>query len=276
LSNPAGAALGAQSTTAITILDDATESLTTPIDDAQAFVHMHYHDFLNREPDAAGLAFWTSQITACGTDAACIDAARANVSAAFYLSIEFQQTGYLLYLLQKESYGTMPKYTTYMRDLQEVSRGVVVNAPGWQQQLADNQERFAESWVNRPEFKAKFDTMSNADYVNALYTSAGIVPPQTESDAMIARLDSANESRAAALLEVAGNAAFRQQEQNAGFVLMEYFGYLRRDPDAAPDSDLSGYNFWLNKLNQFGGDYQSAEMVRAFVISTEYRQRFGQ
>jgi hypothetical protein len=275
LGNPAGAALGAPSSTVITIADDTPESLTTPIDDAQAFVYTHYHDFLNREPDAAGLAFWTGQITACGTDAACIDAARANVSAAFYLSIEFQQTGYLLYLMQKESYGTMPKYATYMRDLQEVSRGVVVNAPGWEQKLADNQQQLAESWVNRPEFKAKFDTMSNSDYVKA-YTNAGIVPPQTESDALVARLDNANESRATALLEVAANAAFRQQEQNAAFVLMEYFGYLRRDPSAAPDSDLSGYNFWLNKLNQFGGNYLDAEMVRAFIISTEYRQRFGQ
>src|SRR4030095_7408223 len=105
--------------------------------------------------------------------------------------------------------------------------------------------------------------MSNTDYVNALYKNAGIVPPQTESDALVARLDNANESRATALLEVAANAAFRQQEQNAAFVLMEYFGYLRRDPSAAPDSDLSGYNFWLNKLNAFNGDFQQAEMVKA-------------
>jgi len=71
-------------------------------------------------------------------------------------------------------------------------------------------------------------------------------------------------------------ATFRQQERNGAFVLMEYFGYLRRDPNAAPDSDLGGYNFWLNKLNQFGGNYLDAEMVRAFIISLEYRQRFGQ
>ena len=275
LSNPAGGALGAQSSTTVSIADDAPESLITPIDDAQSFVSTHYHDFLNREPDTAGLAFWTSQITACGADAACVDSARANVSAAFYLSIEFQQTGYLVYLMQKESYGTMPKYSTYMRDLQEVSRGVVVNTPGWEFLLATNQQQLAENWVNRPEFKAKFDNMSNTDFINALYASAGVAPPQTESDALVARLDNANESRATALLEVASNAAFRQQEQNAAFVLMEYFGYLRRDPSAAPDSDLSGYNFWLNKLNQFGGNYQKAEMVRAFIVSSEYRQRFG-
>jgi len=75
---------------------------------------------------------------------------------------------------------------------------------------------------------------------------------------------------------VAANTTFRQQEQNRAFVLMQYFGYLRRDPNAAPDSDLSGYNFWLNKLNAFGGDYINAEMVKAFIASSEYRLRFGQ
>jgi Calx-beta domain/Domain of unknown function (DUF4214) len=276
LSNATGAVIGSQASTDVTIVDDASEPAASPLDDAQAFVYTHYHDFLNREPDAAGLAFWTNQITACGSDATCADAARANVSAAFYLSIEFQQTGYLLYLMQKESYGTMPKYASYMRDLQQVSRGVVVNAPGWQALLADNQQHLAREWVERPEFKAKYDSMSNAQYVSALYANAGIVAPQIESDALVARLDNAAEDRALALLDVANNAAFQAQEKNTGFVMMEYFGYLRRDPDASPDADQVGFNFWLNKLNQFGGNYFDAEMVRAFIISTEYRQRFGQ
>jgi hypothetical protein len=276
LNNGVNALIGAQGTTTVTIVDDASEPPTSPIDDAQAFVYTHYHDFLNREPDQAGLDFWTSQITACGSDAVCADAARANVSAAFYLSIEFQQTGYLLYLMQKESYGTMPKYGAYMRDLQTLSRGVVVGTPLWEMQLATNQQNLADAWVNRPEFKAKFDNMSSTDFVNALYANAGVAPPQTDKDALVARLENANERRSNALLDVANNAAFRQQEQNAAFVLMEYFGYLRRDPDASPDADLSGYNFWLNKLNQFGGSYLDAEMVRAFIISKEYRQRFGQ
>ena len=118
------------------ITDDVTEPSTNSIDDAGMFVYMHYHDFLNREPDPAGLAFWTQQITSCGNNAQCVEARRINVSASFFLSIEFQETAYLLYLMQKESYATMPKYTSFMRDLQEVSRGVIVNSPGWQQQLS--------------------------------------------------------------------------------------------------------------------------------------------
>jgi hypothetical protein len=276
LMNPSGGALGPQASASITIVDDSPETVTNPIDDAQSFVYMHYHDFLNREPDAAGLAFWANQITACGTDARCIDAARVNVSASFFRSIEFQQTAYLLYLMQKESYATLPQYTSFMRDLQEMSRGVVVNSPGWQQKLADNQQQFANRWINRPEFKSAYDSLSNDAYVNALYKNAGIVPPPTEKDKLIAALDTAGMDRSAALLAVAGDATFRQQERNGAFVLAEYFGYLRRDPNAAPDSDLSGYNFWLQKLNLFGGAYVDAEMVRAFISSTEYRQRFGQ
>jgi len=59
---------------------------------------------------------------------------------------------------------------------------------------------------------------------------------------------------------------------------MQYFGYLRRNPNDPPEPtlDFQGYNFWLNKLNQFNGDFRAAEMVKAFLVSTEYRQRFGQ
>ena len=130
--------------------------------------------------------------------------------------------------------------------------------------------------MSRPEFKAAYDALSNVAYVNALYANAGIVPPQAERDGLVNNLDAATETRASVLLAVAASAAFRQQEQNPAFVLMQYFGYLRRDPDAAPDSDLSGYNFWLQKLNAFNGDFQKAEMVKAFITSSEYRLRFGQ
>jgi hypothetical protein len=62
---------------------------------------------------------------------------------------------------------------------------------------------------------------------------------------------------------------------NLAFVLMQYFDYLRRDPDASPDSDFKGYNFWLSKLDEFNGNFIAAEMVEAFISSDEYRKRFG-
>jgi len=84
------------------------------------------------------------------------------------------------------------------------------------------------------------------------------------------------ETRATVLRKIAENDAFTRREFNRAFVLLQYIGYLRRNPDDAPDGNLDGYNFWLNKLNQFNGDYIKAEMVRSFIISQEYRKRFGQ
>jgi hypothetical protein len=65
------------------------------------------------------------------------------------------------------------------------------------------------------------------------------------------------------------------QEFNRAFVLMQYFGYLRRDSNDTPDSDYTGYDFWLTKLIQFNGNFTNAEMVKAFILSGEYRHRFG-
>ena len=81
--------------------------------------------------------------------------------------------------------------------------------------------------------------------------------------------------RSNVLFQIAENQKLQQQEFNRAFVLMEYFGYLRRNPDAAPDTNFAGFNFWLTKLNQFNGNYINAEMVKAFITAIEYRQRFG-
>ena len=89
-------------------------------------------------------------------------------------------------------------------------------------------------------------------------------------------LDTSNTSaRAQALRQIAENQNLYNAEFNRAFVLMEYFGYLRRNPNEGQDTDFSGYDFWLQKLNQFSGDFQKSEMVKAFITSGEYRTRFG-
>ena len=98
---------------------------------------------------------------------------------------------------------------------------------------------------------------------------------ESERAALVAGLNGGTETRASVLRKVSEDADFTARERNRAFVLMQYFGYLRRNPDDAPDADFSGYNFWLNKLNQFGGNFVAAEMVKAFITSGEYRQRFG-
>jgi hypothetical protein len=100
-----------------------------------------------------------------------------------------------------------------------------------------------------------------------------------ERNAVLAEFGSATttvdvSARARALRSVAENTTLNRQEFNRAFVLMQYFGYLRRNPNDAPDFDFAGYQFWLDKLNSFGGDYVRSEMVRSFLVAQEYRRRF--
>jgi hypothetical protein len=247
-----------------------------PIDDAGFFVRQHYMDFLNRTPDDPGLHFWEDQITRCGNDAACVEAHRVDVSGAYFLSTEFQETGYLVYLMTKASYGGMPRYLTFLADSQAIGEGVVVNQPGWQQRLDSNKQAFVDAWVERSEFRTYYDTKTATQYVDALLANSGLTPEQGERDALVNGLAAGTETRATVLRKIAENSVLKRTEQNRAFVLMQYFGYLRRNPDDAPDNNLAGYNFWLNKLNQFSGDFRQAEMVKAFIRSGEYRVRFGE
>jgi autotransporter-associated beta strand protein len=276
LNNPQGVNVGNQSSAGVTITDnDFVSTQLNPIDDASFYVRQNYVDFLNREPDPSGFDFWTNQITTCGSDANCVLVKRINVSAAYFLSIEFQQTGYMIYLLQKASYGDMPRYRAFVRDTQEIGKGVIVGAPGWEAQLAANKNAFLDEWVNTAAFRSKYDSMSDAQFIDTLFNNAGITDV-TLRDSMVADLQGSSATRTSIVRQLVDYPSFQQKEFNSAFVLMQYFGYLRRNPDDAPDNNLDGFNFWLNKLNQFNGNFIAAEMVKAFISSIEYRQRFGQ
>ena len=135
----------------MTISDnDTAPAPTNPIDNSEFFVRQHYHDFFNREPDAAGLAFWVNNIEACGSDAGCREVKRVDTSAAFFLSIEFQDTGFYIYRLHSGALMFPPNYADFTRDSQEISRGLVVGAPGWEALLDANTQRFTEEFVSRP------------------------------------------------------------------------------------------------------------------------------
>jgi uncharacterized protein (TIGR03118 family) len=446
LSNPTGSGvgLGSPNSAELTILDnDVVPPSANPIDTASFFVRQHYLDFLNREPDAPGLAFWTNEITSCGSDASCIERKRINVSAAFFLSIEFQKTGYLAYLTHRVAFGPNATggspvpilYGNFERDTQALQRGYVFGAAGAEAQLEANKVAYYNDFVTRPEFVSKYpNTQTNEQYVDALLASANLTPsevrvfsvnltnsqevpptvPTTTTgaarpassgtarfqfnaaqtamtftatvnnidftgsqtadtndnllnahihagpsvapgvngpvvwgffgspfndnnpndqvvtplsggvggtvsgkwdapegngttlaaqlsnlregrayinfhtvqfsggeirgnfpaadafrNALVAGLNGSTETRATVLRKIAEADELQTREFNAAFVAMEYFGYLRRDPDTA------GYNFWLNKLNAFNGNFVNAEMVKAFILSSEYRQRFG-
>ncbi len=294
LSNPTGgASLACTTPTAtIQIADDAVEPTTNAIDDSTIFVGQHYHDFLNRQSDPAGLAFWVNQIESCGADAQCREVKRINVSAAFFLSIEFQQTGYFVIRTYKSAFGSTsgnPTYRPFLRDTQEVGRGVVIGTPGADAMLEANKQAFALAFVQRADFQAAHGSQNADAYVDSLFANAGATPSAAERAAAITAFGTGDTAgRAAALRNIVDSGAVFNKLYNPAFVLMQYFGYLRRNPNDSPDGNFSGYDFWLMKMDQFslpGEDVrdaqvalsrvQRAEMVKAFIVSGEYRGRFA-
>lgn len=274
-------------------------SFPNPIDEVLFFVRQQYLDFLNREADQAGLNFWISElltnISNCPSAPGqarndCVLGARAQVSIAFFLSIEFQETGYLVIRVYQEAFGRLPTLREFLFDVQNLTQGVIIGQPGALDQLAQNRQAFLDSFVNREEFQSRYAGVSNSAFVNALFTNAG-VDPNTEAatrDAILAGLNNGTVTRQSALVQVGSTRNVFNALYNRAFVLMQYFGYLRRNPSDPPDSDLSGFNFWVTVLNntsppaedmrdpiQALGRIRRARIVEAFITSVEYRSRFG-
>ncbi|HET6648029.1 MAG TPA: Calx-beta domain-containing protein [Pyrinomonadaceae bacterium] len=303
LTGASGASLGTPSTATLEIVDnELIDGLINPIDDPRNFAAQHYHDFLNRDAiasnDQAGLDFWTQQTEICGSNSDCLIERRENVSAAFFLSVEFQNTGYFAFRFYRASFPNsvarprgLPRYTEFLRDTQQLGRGVVVGSPNWEATLEQNKQGFALDWVDRSEFLAEYPLVLVRDqYIDKLFTTLGVTPTQAERNAALAAWDalgSLKEKRARTLRAVVDTGSTFNAQYNPAFVLLQYFGYLRRNPNDPPDNNFSGYDFWLAKLNSFslpGEDVRDAnvglarvkraEMVKAFLASGEYRERF--
>jgi len=267
LSNPSGASLGPQGEATLTIMDnDTAQPASNPIDGAQMFVRQQYLDFLNREPDAGGQRYWAGQITQCGADAQCTHDRRVNVADAFFFEPEFQQTGAYIYRIYKAAFGLKPTYAQFMSD-----RGRVISGNG----LDQSKNSLALTFVQRDEFKSKYPRSLQADgFVDALLGTIkqnSNVDLSSQRGALLGLYDGTDNGRAAILRQVSETQAFLDAEYNKSFVLMEYFGYLRRDPEQG------GFNFWLGQLNQFplrDVGIQHA-MACSFITSAEYQTRFS-
>ena len=299
LSNAAGnnVSLGATSSITITINDSA---FTGPnqIDTTGFYVREQYIDFLNREPDTSGFNFWVNNIDSCGADVGCREVRRIDTSAAFFLSIEFQQTGYLVERIYKAAFGDgtgssstggthtlrvpVIRLNEFLPDTQRIGQGVIVGQGNWQQQIEDNKQAFTEEFVQRARFQTALPlSLTSAQFVDTLNNNAkannNVMPlSAAERDNLVNALNAGTLTRAQVLRAVAEDPDLFNSETNRAFVLMQYFGYLRRNPNDPQDTDYAGFEFWLNKLNQFNGNFTNAEMVKAFLSSIEYRQRFAQ
>ena len=296
LSNPVGCTLGSPAAVVITINSDEAVDGLNPVREpgfnTDFFVREHYVDFFNREADPPGLAFWKNQIDECTTPE-CREIRKINVSAAFFLSIEFQQTGYLVYKANQASFNLHEflKLRDFLQDTQEIGRGVVIGQPGADAQLEANKQKFFLDFVQRPRFRhpsayptsmtaEQFVDKLNANTFDPSASVSGGALTRAERDVLVNQLlpnPSSPALRAQVLRSVSENALFNSRQFNRAFVLMQYFGYLRRNPNDPPELMLNfaGYNFWLAKLNQFNGNFVNAEMVKAFIVSSEYGGRFG-
>jgi hypothetical protein len=246
--------------TSVRIIDnDTPPELSNPLDNAQFFVRQHYLDFLGRNPDQGGQDFWTNKLTACNGDPACLHNQTLDVSAAFFIGPEFQDTGSFVYRLYKAALGRTPTETEFILDRSAVIGGADLEA---------SKQALVYAWVNRPEFRQAYALDFNADFVNKLFDTAGLIPFTTERQQALTAMN-AGRTRAQVLRDVIELDAFKQREYNASFVAMQYFGYLRRAPDQA------GYDFWLGVLDGLPAPENYRSMVCAFITSAEYQDRFG-
>jgi len=244
----------------------STGDSQNPLDTAEYFVRQQYVDILGCEPDEAGFNYWSDQINSCNGDDACIRGRRVSVAAAFFIENEFRQTGSFIYDVYSGALGRRPDFTEYSSD-----RKQVVGGPD----LDTERTAFIQSFVQRAEFMQKYQSATTAEsFVDALLQtvnqSSGI-DLSNQRDALIKDYNSVadmNQSRALVLSDVANNSTFSQAQYNQAFVLVEYFGYLQRNPDTG------GYDFWLNVIsNREVGNYRG--MVCGFITSNEYQRRFS-
>ena len=263
LSGVNGAGLGT-STSTITINDnDLAPSTQNPIDGVSFFVTQQYIDFLGRLPDPVGLQSWVDTLNGCpnsgfgendnpGCD-------RVHVSAGFFLSAEFQGRGYFAYRFYEVALDRRPAYAEFVPDM------AIVGGPQSPESEVLSKATYTEAWTQRPEFKARYDAMTNLQYVTALQANAEV--PVPNGGTLITALDNGQMTRGEVLRNIVESQAVQDKFFNRAFVTMQYFGYLRRDPDTV------GFQNWLDAIT--ADPSNTRHMIFGFLFSTEYRQRFG-
>ena len=231
------------------------------IEDSDFFVQQQYIDFLSRFPEASGFQAWMNVLASCNGDAKCLfgpDGKRVLVSESFYRSAEFYEKGFLSHRFYAVSFGRLASYDEFVRDMRSLTGATDAET------LA-KRAAFAGSWVQRADFKAAYDGLSNAAFVDKLIQTAGVT--LSNRNDLVASLDSGSKTRAQVIREIVDSAAVSAKEFDPAFVAVQYYGYLRRAPE------VTGYNAWLNYLRSHPGDYKT--MIWGFVESQEYVNRFS-
>jgi len=254
LNTPQGASLGILSTATVMIVDNETTTGPNPIDRTDFFVRQLYLDILMREPDPL-FAMWVNLINGCAPGDTTCD--RIHVAEAFFKSPEFFDRGFFIYRFSPVSFGRKPDYAEFVPDLAGISGFLDAS------QLEAAKVAFIANFMARPAFANAYNGLSNQQYVDALLNTAGVTLSSRQS--MIDGLNNGTLTRAQVLRQIVESTEVATKYFNQAFVVMEYFGFLRRQPDAL-------YLDWIQFLNSGAN---SRMMVNGFVNSIEYRQRFG-
>jgi len=260
------------------------------IDDFDFFVSQQYIDFLKRFPEPGGFDFYMTtlnpDIKCAPTDIECRKTFRGIVASNFFRSPEFQRKGsYVMYLymvsigqrpvtaaeLTDTSKVDRPHYAEFMADLASIS------TPNDDPVLTETKKNaLADAWMLRAEIQAKYNALSNAAFVQTLLNTAGVTISNQAQ--LVADLDAATKTRAQVLRIIAESKAVDDKFYKQAFVTMEYFGFLRRDPEdchGSPDPNQCGYIFHNNRFNSgFDPNVVEHVIVRGFMESPEYRNRF--
>jgi len=232
------------------------------IDDIDFFVQQQYIDFLGRMPDSVGFANWNTTLNGCpnggfgefdnpGCD-------RVHVSAGFYQSLEFQGRGYWAYRWYDAALGRRPLYAEFIPDMVKVGGSL---SP---QQEIDAKNQYTNDFVQKTEFKNLYDALNNSQFLDKLEQTAGVTLANKAD--LLNALNGGTQTRAQVVRTVIESQPIFDKFFNRGFVTMQYFGYLRRDPDTI------GFKNWVDTLNADPNNFR--HMIFGFVYSTEYRTRF--
>ncbi|HJP90527.1 MAG TPA: NF038122 family metalloprotease [Pyrinomonadaceae bacterium] len=263
LTSPTGATLGSPQTATVTIVDNDAPTSQNPIDDIPFFVTQQYIDFLGRLPDTIGFANWVATLNGCPDggfgEFANPDCDRVHVSSGFFLSAEFQGRGYFAYRFYEVALDRRPTYAEFVPDM------AIVGGPQSPESEALSKTAYTDAWPQRAEFKARYDGLSNSAYVNALEANAEVTV--SNKQALIDALNGGTMNRGQVLRNIVESQAVSDRFFIRAFVAMQYFGYLRRDPDTI------GFQNWVNTLTADPSNFR--HMIFGFLFSTEYRQRFG-
>jgi hypothetical protein len=262
LSNAIGANLGTQTTAFLRIVDDNFTPGVNPINSSPFFVRQQYLDFLSREPEQAGFDAWLSVLNACSdvnNNPACD---RITVSSSFFRSTEFQLKGFFVFKFYRLTLNRLPTYAEIAADMRKVTGQT-------SDEVFAKRDAFTRAWVLRQDFRDRFDQLNNGDFVDRLLRNAAIelLTSGATRDSLLDDLQASRKTRTEVLRTLIEHSEVDAAQYNGAFVAMQYYGYLRRTPEA------QGYQNWLTYLNTHPGDFR--EMVNGFMNSTEYRLRFG-